>query len=184
MKKLIAFAILFVAAFAVQAQSCKAPAAQYIHAGNIGPNFYVYWWCDDTRFAWAYLIAADMTAKRIEADAAFWLGLDAGADRKPTRPIDDPLVVELWAAAWHAMQADTDRPPRVAAPVETVAKNGSYTSRPAYPVVNGEVGTKEEARAVIGLPCDCSARKLMKGSSMYCAAPPPNASLVTLCRVP
>lgn len=183
MKKMIAFAILLIAAFAVQAEDCKPPAAKYVHTGNVGANLFIYWWCSDTQFAWAYLIPADATAALLKTNATFWLGFDHGP-ANPPRAVDDPLVLELWAAAWHAMQADTDRPPRVAAPVETVAKNGSYTSRPAYPVVNGEVGTKEEARAVIGLPCDCNARKLMKGSSMYCAAPPPNASLVTLCRVP
>lgn len=65
-----------------------------------------------------------------------------------------------------------------------VAKNGKYTTRPAYPIVNGEVGTKEAARATIGEACDCYAITITKGSTTYCAAPPPNAALVTVCRVP
>lgn len=185
MKKMIAFAILFAAAFAVQAQtSCKTPDAKYIHAGSVGQNFYVYGWCDDTKFWWGYLIVADMTAKRVEADTAFWLGAAVAADLKPTRPDDDPIVAELWAAAWNAMQADTARPPKVDAPVETVAKNGAYTTRPAYPVIDGQIGTKEAARATIGEPCGCSTLKIVRGSVTYCAAPKPNAALVTVCREP
>lgn len=185
MKKLIAFAVLLVAAIAAQAQtSCKTPDAKYIHAGSVGADFWVYGWCDDARFWWSYLIAADMTAQRLEADAAYWLGLAAGTDRKPTRTNDDPVVLELWAAAWRAMQADGARPPKVAAPVETVARNGAYTSRPAYPVIDGQPGTNAAARATVGEPCGCAAIKIVRGSVTYCAAPPPNAALVTVCRVP
>lgn len=184
MKALIVAILLALTLTPAHAEACKSPATKYIHAGSVGANFYVYGWCDETRFWWAYLIGADMTPARVEADAAYWLALDTGAERKPTRPLDDPLVLELWAAASTAMQYDTDRPPKVAAPIETVAKNGAYTTRPAYPVVNGQVGTKEAARATIGQPCDCTARKVMKGSTMYCAAPAPNAALVTLCRLP
>lgn len=63
-----------------------------------------------------------------------------------------------------------------------VAANGKYTTRPAYPIVNGLVGTKEAARAPIGAACDCYAITITKGSTTYCAAPPPNAALVTVCR--
>jgi len=182
MKALIVAILLALTLTPAHAEACKPPAAKYVHTGQAGSNFFMYGWCTDTTFIWAYLIPSDASAERLKIDTDYWLGLDSVI--KPQRAIDDPLMLEIWAAAFAAMAADTDRPPSAAGPVALVAPNGKYTTRPAYPVIDGAPGTKEAARATIGEACGCDTTRIMRGSVMYCAAPPPNAALVTVCRVP
>jgi hypothetical protein len=75
-------------------------------------------------------------------------------------------------------------PPPPPAPSAVVAKNSTQPTRPAYRVVDGVILTREEGRATVGAPCDCGTTRLMRSTTMYCSAPPPVQSLVTVCRFP
>jgi hypothetical protein len=134
---------------------------------------WVGWWCPDGK---PYGVAALRSysikhppARTNIADtlAAYW-ALNVGEYVMAMRPLYSEMFFAL---------------PEIQPPQWTVAKNGSYPTRPAYPVAGGVVGTKEAARAPVGQPCDCSA-PINRGSATYCAAPPPNAALVTVCRGP
>lgn len=81
----------------------------------------------------------------------------------------------LYADMHDALQAS--RPP---VPVWRVAPNGTATTRPAYPLIDGVIGTKEAGRAPVGQPCDCTA-PINRSSTIYCTAPGLPA-LVTVCR--
>jgi len=159
--------IIMLALLPLTAHACKPAATKYIHAGSVGANAYLYWWCDATQFGWSHRIAADETTAQLEADAAYWFGL---ADAAPARPVDDPVVVELWAAAWAAMQADTDRPPLLT-PTGWFVANSGYPDRPMYSVTNGVRATKANGeRATVGDRCRCDPPyRIDEGRTTYCA---------------
>ncbi len=69
-----------------------------------------------------------------------------------------------------------NKPP---SPVWKVKPNGTYTTRPAYPIVNGVRSTTSTARATIGAVCDMSVRSV-EGTSSY-GAHDSTRSTVTLC---
>lgn len=101
----------------------------------------------------------------------------------PPPPAPPPAPPPTWFAAtcWTPI---IDGQPWPEAIKRFVAKNSNYKTRPAYPIVNGDIGPKEAARATVGEACDCYATTIVKGTTTYCAAPKPNAALVTVCREP
>jgi hypothetical protein len=56
-------------------------------------------------------------------------------------------------------------------PVWKTAKNGIYTTRPAFLLVNGVRRTTSSARVPVDAPCDCYVRSV-EGKSTYCHVPP------------
>ena len=121
----------------------------------------------------------------IEALTAMWSLYDPRqAACTPEDPCDPDWLRTRDAAVAAAMELPTPPGSTPPLPGAVVVKNGTYPTRPAYALVNGAVGAKEEGRATVGLPCDCAKTRVMKGTSMYCAAPPPVAGLVTLCKAP
>lgn len=115
----------------------------------------------------------------LEGVKAMWHMYDS---RTAACTVEDPCDPNWPTAYWAAANAALAIPAPVEPSVPRVAKNGSATTRPAYPVVNGEVGAKEAGRATVNEPCDCTAKAIIKSGNTYCAAPPPNQTLVTLCR--
>lgn len=67
-------------------------------------------------------------------------------------------------------------------PIWKVAKNGTSTTRPAYPILNGVRSTTSTARATVGATCDCSVRSV-EGKSTYCAWEPTKTTVALCTRV-
>jgi hypothetical protein len=103
--------------------------------------------------------------------AAYW-ALNVMAPAEWTQEMRD-LDADMAAA----LDATKPRPP-----VWRVAPNGTATTRPAYPVADGVIGSKEAGRAPVGQPCDCAALSIKRSTVTYCAAPEPMAALATVCR--
>lgn len=157
--------------------TCKVTDARYIHAGQVGPDWWAYWWCDDGSFEWTTYIGAALNDDRIKAGVGYYKGLNDGS--AGALPGDDPRVRPLWEAAKSAMDADTDRPKPLA---WAVAPNGKYPDRPTYPVADGKRGTKSDGRAKVGAACDCTA-PIVEGKTTYCPVPP-SASVAVCVRAP
>lgn len=150
---------------------CKPPDARYIHSGQLGVNFWTYWWCPDgATYDWTPTLPGEMTTQSVHDSTKFWLGLRPAAPG-PSGPAVDALLADML----RAMALDSDRPN----PGQwKVAKNGTRTTRPAYPVDDkGVRGTKSTERATVGAACDC-ATKVTEGSTTYCGVAP---KLVAVC---
>lgn len=165
----LVFALIFALALlpAHAAETCDPPAAKYIHAGQMQPgnNWVVWWWCTNSRVGWMAIIPDDYTSARVEASAAYALGVNPGyRSGNFWRPADDPLIVSMRAAVQALATADTDRPP---AEVWLVGATGKSTTRPTYPVANGVRSKTSDGRAPIGTPCDCS-KPTVEGKTTYC----------------
>jgi len=115
----------------------------------------------------------------LEGVKAMWHMYDS---RTAKCTVEDPCDLNWPTAYWAAKDAALAIPTPIDPNTPRVAKNGKATTRPAYPVVDGKVGTKEEGRAIIDQPCDCTTKAIIKSGNTYCSAPPPNQTLVTLCR--
>lgn len=172
--KAIILALLLALPFGAQAESCKVPAdsgTRYIHAGRIGADWWVYWWCADGSLQWMPIVSQWVLPTVIEESAAYALG------SKPTFPSfifaplgDDPVVVALEDAMRAAASADKDRPPPPRVTGWFVADNGN-ADRPMYPVTDGVRGTKATGeRATVGDKCRCEAPyRIDEGRTTYCA---------------
>lgn len=180
---LVALALVLLAPAAHAAPYCKVPAAKYIHAGQVGENWYLYWWCEGGGWGWTPLIPAEFTSDRLVAAHAWALGLNPGYPSTPSYPpADDPRVKELYGAAYAMAASDTDRPPAPPAEKWVVQKNAAYTTRPTYPVTDGQRGSKSDGRAAVGAACDC-ARPIVETKTTWCAVPP-SASVAVCVRAP
>lgn len=172
MKRIIV-ALLFAIAMLPAAHAreiCKPAGPQYIRAVQHGPgnNWFVWWWCDHLSYDWTTLIPSDYTSERLEASFAYLNGLNPGyMDGPPWRPADDPMIVEMAAAAFTFAGADTNRPPAPPPELWLVGATGKSTTRPTYPVVGGVRGKTSDGRATIGTPCDCS-KPIVEGKTTYC----------------
>lgn len=150
--------------------------SQWLYSHN-DKGQWIGWWCPDGRPYGAVALRSYSIkhpsgphASASDMLSAYW-ALNVGTVT--------PETSALWGEMMFALPSI--EPPAPAAPAPwTVATNGSYTTRPAYPVIDGAVGTKEAGRAPVGQPCDCNA-PINRGSTTYCAAPGLPA-LVTVCR--
>lgn len=98
----------------------------------------------------------------LDAVTSMWGKYDAPA----SGPWWDDLVTRTKAAGF-------------AIPI-TVPKNGTATTRPTYPVVNGVRYTKVAGSAPVGLPCDCQRWRGVVGSALYCSVSVGTASVCSL----
>ena len=170
MKRLILALLLALPIFA-QADYCKVPDARYIHAGKVGADWWVYWWCEDGSLQWGTLVSDALTPTIVEASVAFAFGLNATYPVGLALPnMDDPRVIALEDAMRAAASADTHRPPKLPITGWFVA-NGGYPDRPMYSVANGVRDTKANGeRATVGDKCRCEAPyRIDEGRTTYCA---------------
>lgn len=97
-----------------------------------------------------------------------------GARVKSFADSGDPWIA---AVAWQDhVKADA----RSQVPQWTVATNGVFTTRPAFPLVGGVRSQTSTARATVSATCDCKVRSV-EGKSTYCAHDEARLT-VTLCR--
>lgn len=166
---------------------CQPTAAKYVHAGQQGPNWFVWWWCPDGRYQWAPIVPGEFTADHLVASATHAFGLNPSyMNEEPYHKADEPLMVDMAAAVLALATADADRPPKPTPAVWVVGKT-NYPTRPTYPVVAGVRSTVSDGRATVGATCDC-AKPIVEGKTTYCpvalglaATPAPNAKSVTVC---
>lgn len=91
------------------------------------------------------------------------------------------VALLTWCPHWAEIKASRPTPP-----VYVVAKNGTSTTRPAYPYTPATAttpasrDTKSTARATVTATCDCKVR-MFEGSTLYCAVDQAR-SLVAVCR--
>lgn len=153
----------------------------------------VMWWSCKTADGAEHRSVAAVTS-------AYWFSTSIGTDlakaafASPDKQL--PLIQDIWKryattswlspelkAVWCPYEAEIYSfltAPAAVPDVFVVAKNGTYTTRPTYPVVNGVRGTTATGnRAVIGQACDCSKLRFAE-TNLYCAAPGFPAE-VTLC---
>lgn len=168
---LLAAIILAACALSARAapdSTCKVPDPSYIHAGQLGENWYIYWWCDDGGYQWTTVLPGQMTGDRVVASMAYWL---IGGPVVSWLPDDDPVMVGLRAAVIAAVGWDTHRPPPPQ-PTWWVQRNGTQTTRPTYPIgASGKRSSTSDGRATIGAPCDCRS-PIVEGKTTYCKVPP------------
>lgn len=140
-------------------------------SGGDDTGQWVGWWCPDGQ---RYGVAA-ITGYALKHPPGPHASVAAMLSAYWALNVTSPWTLELGMLQWDMVQAlEASRPP-----AWKVAPNGSYTTRPAYPVVDGVIGTKEAGRATVGQPCDCSA-PIKRSAVTYCAAP--GSALVTVCR--
>lgn len=114
-------------------------------------------------------------------------GVTAAARVRTTLSANDPAARAIWCPFWAEMVAGQNIPaPAPPAPASSyvVAKSGTATSRPAYSLADGVLGTKEVARAPVGMACICSSpgQSFMKGATLYCPYQGgPSYSVVAVC---
>lgn len=185
-----------------------------IYSGNTDTGSWHYWYCRNAT-AWqgvGLVLPRDRMlihprgrsgASAAQTAAAYW-ALNAF---KPADPADKATESAMLARVTHYLPyaapplpfdapGVNDPPPPpppdvpppdvpLPLPPPLVAKNGTFPTRPAYPVQpDGTVGSKEAGRATVGEPCDCQRARIVNATSIYCGAPPPATGLVTLCRLP
>jgi hypothetical protein len=164
-----ALAVLCTAGIAQAAPACipgfKGPTtehpARFVNGAN---GLHVYWWCPDAqgkplenglscgKYGGCALGAARFMASNFDAGVGgLW---DANVtwvctpDKAQENSDDGRLCFErLNIAAAHAAVW-------FPAPIWKVKPNGTSTTRPAYALANGVVGTKEAGRAPVGAVCD------------------------------
>lgn len=183
---LIAFASP--SAVAQQVVSLPEPACRPTPAGTgtyakhgqvAGVGRWHYWWCPG-QFEWRLEVVYELDGYRLvhpdttgmtlaQTFSAYW---QANATIPPTDPRAKPLYDAARAEAAEAPPA----PPRW-----IVTRNGTYTTRPAYPFTDGVRGMTSTARATVGADCDTRQRSV-EGSVVYAGV---GAGLVAACtRVP
>lgn len=171
MKRLLLAILLALLPLGAHADYCKVPDATYIHAGRIGADWWVYWWCEDGRLQWGPLVEESVTPAMVEGSVAFAFGLNTTYPVGITLPqMDSPRVVALYDAMFAAAGADTHRPPKPTPTGWFVANNG-YPDRPMYSVTNGVRDTKSNGeRATVGDKCRCEPPyRIDEGRTTYCA---------------
>ena len=102
-------------------------------------------------------------------------GADADRAALWARTVTAPTVKTGAVPVNDAARAEVAQ--RHPAPKWIVAKNATYTTRPAYPIADGIRSSVSTARADVGAACDCSLRSV-EGSSVYCGVA---AGTVALC---
>lgn len=135
------------------------------------------WWCPG-RFAptltlyavrWDAMtdpLRADLSALASQPDHA---GIERMQAAHATTPLGSDVLRPVWEPAKARMLAS-----RPADPVWLVARNGAYTTRPAYLVVAGPdslsvIGsTATAARATVGASCACVRLRVVTGPTTYC----------------
>lgn len=163
----VAAALAPAAATAAGDGYCKVSDRRYIHAGQLGPDWWVYWWCADGTLQVSGWLHDQLTSEQVAASMAYTLGLNPGwPTSEAAPPWSDPRMRALSDAARLMAAADRDRPPR---PKWLVAKNGSAPTRPSYPFADGVRGKTSDGRAPVGAPCDCARAQAVEGSTTYCA---------------
>lgn len=171
MKRLLLAILLALLPLGAHADYCKVPDATYIHAGRIGADWWVYWWCEDGSLQWGPLVSETVTPAIVEASVAFAFKLNATYPVGLTFPaMDDPRVIALEDAMRAAAAADTHRPPPPAPTGWFVANNGN-ADRPMYSVTDGVRSTKANGeRATVGDRCRCDPPyRIDEGRTTYCA---------------
>lgn len=135
----------------------------------------VWWYCSD-EFEWSHRAFTCLESQLAQCLTGVDTTLTDPAKLEALRAqkVKTPLrgVPNEWICAY-ALR-DHIGPKTPAPPAYAVAKNGSYTTRPAYtftpatattPAVRAPVGT---ARATVTATCDCKVR-LYEGKTLYCA---------------
>jgi hypothetical protein len=174
MKRILLILMLALLPLTARADYCKIPDASYIHAGRIGADWWVYWWCEDGSLQWGPVVSTLLTPATVEASAAFAFGLTPSFPSYPAGvmlpPLDDPVVVALEAAMFAAASADAHRPQPPAPTGWFVANNGN-ADRPMYSVTDGVRSTKANGeRATVGDRCRCDPPyRIDEGRTTYCA---------------
>lgn len=182
----LVFALLFAPIAAHAREQCKPAGPQYIHAVEQRPNWVVYWWCDYKTIDWSFITPGHETGERLEAATQWRWGMRPGY--LDEAPWVDPLVIEqMVAGAMAIARADTNRPPAPPAAQWWVQSNGTYPTRPSYPVTDGKRGTTSDGRATVGAACDCAA-PIVEGKVTYCrfaagATAPPSTSVAVCSQV-
>jgi len=158
---------LLLAPISAQArEQCKPAGPQYIHAIEHRPHWIVYWWCDYQTVDWWFIAPNAYTFERLVAIAQWSWGMRPGFLDEP--PWLDPVTMEqMRAGAMAIINADTNRPPAPPAAQWRVQNNGTYTTRPSYPVIDGKRGPASDGRATVGSACDCSGA-IVEGKVTYC----------------
>ncbi len=153
--------------------SCRPAKLADVHLVKAGDDFAGWWWCDATKdaYAWRGILRPAITAD-LTALAYAWAvtGDTRIFEQVVTLQGTDPQFAGLRAAVVADVKAKT--------PQYIVAKNGTYTDRPAYLVVDGKRLTTSTARALVGWACDCKAISLVEGTTRYCRIGEP---LVAVC---
>ncbi|HEU4621640.1 MAG TPA: hypothetical protein VFS42_05405 [Burkholderiaceae bacterium] len=125
---------------------------------------------------WGQVLASILDApKRTEAAAGVWAKY-IGSNTDATMRMHAESFCTSKASA-----AVLPAAPTVAQWV--VAKNGTYSDRPAYPYVNGVRGSVSTERVAVGASCDCALAKSVSSTNTYCAVLN-RSNLVALCALP
>jgi hypothetical protein len=132
----------------------------------------VWWYCKrpDGRWSanvgaatWGWISGASLIA---EARASASLAeFNKAALRLAKTPMEDPALLPVWCPHFAAIldgRPASDPPPST----WTVAKNGIYSTRPAYTQIGNLLSTTT-GRATVGAKCDC-AKPLAFATTTYC----------------
>jgi hypothetical protein len=125
------------------------------------------WWCDRTTHWAPQIVVGTWTPAQIHQAA---VELSASPDIAQaaramlalnTAPLTEALDAFRIEAYWdHARHKPAD-------PVFAVAANSGRTTRPAYPVVNGARGTRQDGTAPVDAPCRFNRHVFIEGRSIY-----------------
>jgi hypothetical protein len=142
-----------------------------VKAAQNSTGFALYWQCTVNGVAghhgflgtWASL-EPDWMAQLSAAIAAG--SFSALWDAKITGP-SEASKYDAVRPLYEALKAANPLPATVS--TYKVAPNGTYTTRPAYALVNGSRTSTLAGRVAVGSACDCNAFKSGTGTSTYCA---------------
>jgi hypothetical protein len=108
--------------------------------------------CNPSAFAAAVVRVATAGDYKKAIDADWSANVKWTCDAPP-----DPSAKDLCDERWAWIATNWDAWTKDFSPaVWRVKANGTATTRPAYALANGVLGTKEVARATVGTPCDLS----------------------------
>jgi hypothetical protein len=125
---------------------------------------------------WKEVFSAAIFGTPADREAAWKANITASPRDPVTGALQFPAdLAGVVTPAWNDMV--TTLPP---APVWTVAPNASYTTRPAYAVIDGVRAVTSTARATVGAACYCGLR-FIEGATTYCAVTTSGA-WVSVCR--
>ena len=209
-KLAISLALLLTTSAFAQTPACipmvRGEVAKFSPRAEIGAmGRHVYWWCKDalgvTRgygFSCTFLnggcnyqlfaaVLADLTtstAKVTAIDAAWAANIKFECGDVLTETSSQGALcrerADILAKNQSVWLAGLVQP---GATVYKVKVNGTATTRPAYALVAGVLGTKEAARAPVGATCNASKPSKASGSDLWAEFDAAKPGIVALCAV-
>lgn len=135
----------------------------------------VAWWHTSDGFewktSWAFCTTTTCTDPNLALDLSLALAssdrlaaINSVLGRYASMRYDAGPALLTWCPHWDEMQRS-----RPANPAYVVAKNGNYTTRPAYAFTPPATrASSSSGRATVGATCDCRVR-VIEGKTIYCA---------------